>query len=161
MSMYEGIKILLPTKARLTDIVLESSCQNLNIDIIKKIAKTIDERGNFVFSIDKKHILRQLNLYIHSFDREELIFICEHTNINRRVIPLDNKWFLNISMSQTYAIVKSCYPYLIVKRHLFTLFLEFYEQRKNVESSEDFEKLGVLLNKLKDDVYAFKKNSRR
>ena len=162
MSVYNDVKIKLPNKIRIADIDLESSCDNLDLKRIKKIAKIIDSNGNFVFSTDKKHVLRQLNLYIHSHDLRELDFICYEANVNKKVLPLDRKWFLNISMSQSYAIIKACSPFFKIKKHLFDSFLEFYESRRkinSIQSIQDIERLEIMLNKFKDDVYLYKRNS--
>lgn len=158
MYIYDNVQIKLPNKFR-ADISLESSCDTLQLAESKRIAEIIDQNGNFVFSLDKKQVLRQLNLYVHSHDWEELEFVRREAQINRRIVPLAKKWFLNISMSQSFAIVKHCFAHLQAKRHLFALFLEFYEGRKTIKSPEDFQNLEALLNRFKDDVYDYKKNS--
>lgn len=153
--MYEDVNIKLPNRFRF-DIALESSCNDITPKDARRIAKILDDGGNFVFTIDREKILRQLNLYVYSHDYDDLKELSEIAGVNKKILPLTKKWFLNISMSQAYSIIKNCMPFFERKKPLFSLFLNFFEARKNVRTADDIAELELLVNTLKVKVTEFK-----
>lgn len=155
--MYENTWISLASRFRF-DIQLESCCNGIAKNDAQYIAQLIGKEGNFVFSLDQNNILRQLNLHIYSYDKNDLQNLCDIAGITKKILPLTNKWFLSVSMSQAYGLIKNCLPFLNRKRHIFCSFINFYEERKRVRNSDDIAKLEIIVNDLKDKINTFKRN---
>lgn len=157
--MYRDVQMKLASRFRF-DLTLESCCDGVGKDDAQFMAELLDREGNFVFYLDKNRILRRLNLHVFSYDVEDLNRLSAIAGMHKKILPLTNKWFLNVSMSQAYSMVKNSMPYIERKRNLFNMFIAFYEGRKTCHSQQDIVELERQLNRLKNNVFDFKKNSR-
>jgi len=149
--MYEDVTIKLSPRFKFSKN-LETNCNDLTINETKIIANILDQYGNFVFSLDENNILRQLNYYVHCKDKTILDTFIRLVGINKKIIPLSHKYFLNISMSQCYPVAVKVLPFLQAKKHVFQLFVLFYAGRQTAQSPKDIEYLQLVVNKLKDRV---------